>query len=270
MMPDADFEQNERVRDRFTRTADAFAQLAVPPRAVEAEKIVQLAQARPEDVGLDLACGPGTFATALARRARRVFGVDLTPAFLRLARKRAVAQGLANIRFLCGDATALPLPDESIDVAVCGYSFHHMREPQRALRELARVVRRGGRLAVVDLYTPEGFDPEAADRIERARDISHRRTFTRDEFLRTVERAGFTVDATETLERSRRFSEWMRIAGWNLDDPAWRESRRLMEAHLSNDETGFQPLLMTDPGPDDPEPEIQFTQRSLFLGATKS
>ena len=268
MTQDADFEQNERVRERFTRTADAFAQMAVPPRAVEAEKIADLAQAQPQDVGLDLACGPGTFTTALARRARRVLGVDLTPAFLHLARKRADAQGLGNIRLLCGDATALPLPDESIDVAICGYSFHHMREPLRALRELARLVRRGGRLAVVDIYTPDGFDPEAGDRVERARDNSHRRTFTREDFLETVERAGFAVRATENLERSRRFGDWMRIAGWKPDDPAWRESRRLMEGHLSNDKTGFQPrLLLAAP---EAEPEIQFTQRSLFLGATKS
>lgn len=263
-----DQEQNTRVRERFTRTAEAFARLAVPHRVEDGERIARLAEARSEDVGLDLACGPGTFTIALAQRTRLVFGLDLTPAFLGLARQRAGEQDAGNIRFLCGDATVMPFRDETFDVAVCGYSFHHMREPLRALQELARVVARGGRLAVVDLYTPDGFDPNAADRIERIRDASHVHTFVRAEFCETVERAGFRIRATETLERVRLFSEWMQIAGRKPDDPAWRESRRLMETDLADDASGFHPLLL--PASGGVESEMEFTQSSLFLGATKA
>jgi ubiquinone/menaquinone biosynthesis C-methylase UbiE len=263
-----DREQNARVRERFTRTAEAFTRLAVSQRAEDGERIARLAQARAEDVCLDLACGPGTFTTVLARQARLVFGLDLTPAFLSVARQRAVEQGAGNILFLCGDATAMPFRDEAFDVAICGYSFHHMREPLRALRELARVISRGGRLAVVDIFTPEGFDPSAADRIEQARDESHVHTFDADELGKTVERAGFRVQASETLERPRQFSQWMQIAGWKPDDPAWRESRRWMEKDVEEDASGFHPRL--PPASGEAEPEIEFIQSALFLAATKS
>jgi len=264
----SDREQNARVRERFTRTAEAFAQLSASKREGEGERVARLAHTQPEDIGLDLACGPGTFTIPLARRTRRVLGLDLTPAFLGLARKRAAQEGLGNVRFLCADATGIPIRDESIHVAVCGYSFHHMREPLRALREMARVLVPGGRLAVVDIYTPEGFDPSVNDRIEQARDDSHCHTFTQGEFGQAVEQAGFRIRATELQESPRRFSEWMQTAGWKPDDPAWREAGRMMESELAEDASGFHPRMVTAAG--QPEPEIEFIQSIQFLGATKS
>lgn len=267
MSKGADQEQNSRVVDRFTRTADVFTRIAVPPRAGDGERIAQLARTRPEDVGLDLACGPGTFTIALARRTRRVFGLDLTPAFLQLARKRASEQGLGNVRLLCADATAMPIRSGSFDVAVSGYSFHHMREPLRALRELARVLGPGGRVALADIYAPDGCDPEVGDRIERVRDESHVHTFTPAEFCRTLEMAGFGIRETESIERPRRFSDWMRVAGWEPEDPPWREARRLMEEDMSRHTSGFRPRRI--PAEGTAESEIEFTQSTLFLGAIK-
>jgi ubiquinone/menaquinone biosynthesis C-methylase UbiE len=264
----ADSEQNELVKERFTRTADAFVRIAVPQRAAEAERLASLVQTSREDVGLDLACGPGTFAIAIAPLSCRMLGVDLTPAFLRRARDRANEQAVANVWFVCGEATALPIRDGSIDFAVCGYSFHHMREPQRALRELARVLGSRGRLGVVDIYAPDGLDPNAVDRIERARDASHFHSFTRMEFREAVERAGFQIHTAEALQRRRLFSDWMQIAGWKPDDPAWRESRRLLEGHLTEDSSGFHPRLL--PAKENAEPEIEITQPVLFVGAIKS
>jgi ubiquinone/menaquinone biosynthesis C-methylase UbiE len=260
-------EQNERVRERFTRTADAFARMAMPPRSADAEMIVRLAAPGPTDHVLDLACGPGTFTTPLARHAKFVFGLDLTPALLDCARRKAGEECVANIALVCADATAIPFPDASLDVACCGYSFHHMADPARALAELARVLRPGGRLAVVDLYVPEGADPERHNAIERARDVSHTHTLTRAELPRLVEAAGFLVRATEVRERPRHFSEWMPIAGWKPGDPAWRETRRLLLATLADDAGGFHPRLL--PVGEAPEPEIEFVQSSLFLAATK-
>ena len=264
-MPDR--EQNEKVRERFTRSADAFSRFAVPYRVGDTDVIARLADPGPEDLALDLACGPGTFTLALARRAKFVFGLDLTPALLSFAGARISEERAENVALVCADATAIPFPDESIAVAVCGYSLHHMSEPLVVLRELARVVRRGGRVALVDMYVPEGADAEACDAVERARDASHRHTLGRAEFPAIVEAAGFSIRSAETLERPRRFSDWLRVAGWGPNDPASRNSRRLLEATLADDAAGFHPRLLEDSG--DGEPEIEFIQSSLFLAATK-
>lgn len=262
-----DQEQNARVRERFTRSADAFVKFAVPHRGGDAEKIAQLAEPLASDVGLDLACGPGTFTMALAKKTKRVFGFDLTPALLDRARRRVLDEGAGNVALVCGDATALPFGSGSIDVAVCGYSLHHMTEPRLALKELARVLRPGGRLAVVDLFVPEGADQETHNGIERARDVSHTHTLTRDGFPRLFETAGFRVRSAETLERRRLFSEWMNIAGWDPDDPHWQATRRRMEETLSDDAAGFHPRLLGERR--NGKPELEFVQSCLFLAATK-
>ena len=262
-----DREQNEKVRERFTRSAEAFVKFAVPHRGVDAETIARLAEPLPTDVGLDLACGPGTFTVALARKTKLVLGFDLTPALLERARRKASAEGAENVALICGDATALPFRDGAFDVAVCGYSLHHMTEPRLALEEVSRVLRPGGRLAVVDLYVPEGADEETHNGVERARDASHTNTLTRRRFPRLVEAAGFRVRSAETLERPRLFSEWMQIAGWEPDDPHWGETRRRMASTVSGDAGGFHPHLLAGPG--DGEPELEFTQSCLFLAAVK-
>ncbi|HEV2386692.1 MAG TPA: methyltransferase domain-containing protein [Candidatus Acidoferrales bacterium] len=260
-------EQHQRVRERFTRSADAFLRLAVPHRAGEAETIARLAAPLPGEIALDLACGPGTFTLALARQARLVVGVDLTPAFLERARQVAADQGAANVVLVCADAAALPCSDDSIDVAVSGYSLHHMARPFDALGELARVVRPGGRLALVDLIVPDGADAEANDRIERCRDSSHTHTLFLDQLRRMVEDAGFRIRSTESIERPRRFADWLRISGWEPTDPAWRQTRRLMEAAMDGDASGFRPRLV--PGVGGAGPEIEFTQSCSFLAAWK-
>ncbi len=95
---------------------------------------------------LDVATGTGLTLMGLQEVAHRAVGVDLSRGMLRSASRRAlmVAQG---------DALALPFPAEAFDVACCFKAFPHLPRPEAALRELARVVRPGGRV-VVELYNP--------------------------------------------------------------------------------------------------------------------
>ena len=262
-----DREQNARVRERFTRSAEPFARFAVPNRMIDAETIARLANPHAGDRALDLACGPGTFTAALAARAGFVCGLDLTPAMLALARRRMAEGDAGNVAFVCGDATALPFPTGAFDVAVSGYSLHHVSDPLGVLRELARVVRRGGRVALVDIYVPEGASGEANDGIERARDASHCHTLGRAEFPALVEEAGFSVGETESLERPRRFTDWMNVAGWKPGDPAFEATRRLLEATLADDAAGFHPRpIEAELGA---RAEIEFTQCCCFLAAER-
>jgi SAM-dependent methyltransferase len=97
-------------------------------------------------VWLDDGCGNGSFTEVLVSRQRplSVVGVDPSPAQLAFARKRA---GTARASFVEGDAQALPLADASVDAAVMALVLFFLPEPERGLRELARVVRPGGTIA---------------------------------------------------------------------------------------------------------------------------
>jgi ubiquinone/menaquinone biosynthesis C-methylase UbiE len=102
---------------------------------------------------LDVACGTGTTARLLAREcAAATVGVDLGVQAIERARREACADGLAErVRFVHGDAEALPLPDASFDVALSECSLCTFPDKPRALAELARVVRPGGIAAIADV-----------------------------------------------------------------------------------------------------------------------
>ncbi len=254
----------DRVRERFTRTAEAFASFSLSTRSEEAARLLELARPhlplRPV-AALDVACGPGTFTRVLAQQAARVCGLDLTPALLAQARAACQPQGLGNVALVCGDATALPFAEASFTLAICGYSLHHMPDPRAALQQMARVVGPGGVVAIVDIVVPAGADPELNNRIERTRDASHARTLTTAELLGLFAWADLEVLATEPSQRPRRFEEWMRVAGWRPDDAAYRKTRRLMEADREENVSGFRPRLAV--GADGEQ--LVFTQTALFV-----
>jgi len=249
------------VRERFTRTAEQFATFSLATRAAEAAHLVELAAPRGAERAMDLACGPGTFTREFAPRVRSICGVDITAALLAHAPAASAKAGLPNTRFVCGDGAALPFGDGVFDLGVCAYAVHHFSAPEKCLAELTRVVRRGGRIALVDVAMPEGSDADAANAIERARDASHCSTFTRAQFESLLGERGLRLLRCEFGSRPRSFDEWMQIAGWKPGDPAYAATRRLMEQHLERDSSGFAPRR---DGPD-----LSWIQTSLFLVAER-
>jgi demethylmenaquinone methyltransferase/2-methoxy-6-polyprenyl-1,4-benzoquinol methylase len=118
------------------------------------DHVTDLAQIGPTMRVLDVATGTGEQALSFAMRAAEVVGVDLSDAMLDIARRK---NQLPNITFQQADAVALPFPDESFDVACISFALHEMPRSirHRALREMRRVVRPGGRIVVVDWGLPK-------------------------------------------------------------------------------------------------------------------
>lgn len=101
----------------------------------------------PPGAALDAACGTGRLTRLLHRRGHRVVGVDASPEMLQRARSR-----VPGARFEVGDLTALPLPDASVDLVVCGLALSHLPHLAPAMAELARVLRPSGHLVVTDVH----------------------------------------------------------------------------------------------------------------------
>ncbi|WP_242343828.1 class I SAM-dependent methyltransferase [Anaeromyxobacter terrae] len=104
---------------------------------------------------LDVACGNGNAALAAARRFALVTGVDYVPSLLDRARARAAADGLA-LELRDGDAEALPFADGAFDVVLSTFGVMFTPDQPRAARELLRVCRHGGRIALAS-WTADGF-----------------------------------------------------------------------------------------------------------------
>ncbi len=266
-----DNELKALVRERFTRTAEVFGDYAVAHRVADAELLARMVCAGPNDRAVDLACGPGTLALRFARHVRSICALDLTPAILARARSNAVKDGLANLDCVLGDAQALPFGDGSLDLAVTSYSLHHISDPAKVLREMARVVKPGGRVGVLDIVVPE--DPKIRElnhRIEYIRDNSHARSLARSDFERIFAAVGLRIVATEVRGHPRTFDHWMHVAGWKRTDPAYMEARRLMESSMADDGADFhprfEPVEVVKPGE---KPGIYMVNTGLYIAAEK-
>ena len=111
--------------------------------AQSAESMLDAARVGPGRRLLDVCTGHGVLAGAAAARGAHASGLDFAPEVVAAARRN-----VPGVEFRQGDAQALPYPDASFDAAVCGYGLVHLGDPDRALREMHRVLRPGGRLAV--------------------------------------------------------------------------------------------------------------------------
>jgi ubiquinone/menaquinone biosynthesis C-methylase UbiE len=239
----SDDELKALVREQFTKTAEVFGDYAVAERVADAELLARLVAAGPEDVAVDLACGPGTLALRFAKHVRWMCAYDLTPAILQRARQKAAQEGLLRkLDFVIGDAQTLPFANGSLDLAVTSYSLHHISDPARVIREMARVVKRGGRVGLIDVIVPEDPKVRALNhRIEWIRDHSHGRSLTLAEFREMMDAAGLRLTATETREHPRVFEHWMHVAGWKVSDPEFIEARELMVSSMADDGANFHP-----------------------------
>lgn len=102
---------------------------------------------------LDVGCGPGSITRGLAEIVApgQVVGLDMSSETLDAARRDAAARGLENLRYEIGSVYELPFPDASFDAAYAHQVFQHLREREVALREILRVLRPGGLIAVRDV-----------------------------------------------------------------------------------------------------------------------
>jgi ubiquinone/menaquinone biosynthesis C-methylase UbiE len=109
---------------------------------------------RPDALVLDLACGDGVYAQWLAERlgeGGRVLAVDLSPAFLELARREVAEVSLGDrVTFARADLRHLPIPEGSFDLVWCAQSFYSLPDPVDALRRMERAARPGGVVAVFE------------------------------------------------------------------------------------------------------------------------
>lgn len=157
---------------------------------------------------LDLAAGTASSSASLAASGAQVVAADFSPGMLAEGRRRH--GHLHNITFVEADATDLPFGDEEFDAVTMSYGLRNVQEPRKALRELLRVTKPGGRMVINEFSTPPG------------RFFRGFYNFYNAQVLPRVARlAGTNGDAYDYLNESIRdwpdqttLSAWIREAGW--------------------------------------------------------
>jgi ubiquinone/menaquinone biosynthesis C-methylase UbiE len=221
----------ERVREQFSKTADGYVHNQGFARGDDLVEAVRLLKPTQEDSLLDVACGGGHTALYFAPLVRSVVASDLTMQMLKRAQEYISEEGkVENVTFREADAEDLPFPAGAFTLLTCRIAPHHFPDVPRALREFHRVLRRGGRMVVIDTLLPD--DPEVAEfyqTLEKMRDPTHQRAYTEADWVRMATEAGFNVQETKSFPKTHDFQEWAKRAGLNREG-IQRLNRFVMQA----------------------------------------
>lgn len=199
----------ESVQRQFTAAADAYVVSAVHRGGADLDALLELAGDVRGVRALDVGAGAGATAIALAERGARVVAFDLTPAMLDRARAEASARGVATLETLVGDAAELPFAEGTFDLVTCRVCAHHFGRVRRAVAEMARVLRPGGQILLVDSVCAE--DPAQdtfLNTLERLRDPSHVRNHRVSEWLVWFGDAGLDAEHVATFPIRLDFDDW--------------------------------------------------------------
>lgn len=208
-------EFKNRIREQFGRAADGYIHDKGFATGNDLEEMVRLLRPMPDDNMLDVACGGGHTALRFSPLVRSVVASDLTMVMLKKAQEHISDEGsVDNITFREADAEDLPFPAGAFTLLTCRVAPHHFPDVSRALSEFHRVLRRGGRIAIVDTMLPT--DPEIAEwyqQMEKMRDPTHIRAYTEEVWQEMVQEAGFILHETTTIPKTHDFPTWAKRAG---------------------------------------------------------
>ena len=142
--------RQDKTRAFFDEMAGRLGREYVPGRSWKsiAEALLQLL---PPMVIADLGAGEGAFSLLLAQRAHHVIAVDSSDKMIELGSDLARKQGVPALEYRKGDLEAVPIADSSVDLALFSQSLHHAQHPERAVAEAWRILKPGGRIAILDL-----------------------------------------------------------------------------------------------------------------------
>src|SRR5205823_766614 len=187
--------RQDKAREYFDELAGKFGRSYVPGRSWQAlaHTVISLL---PALTVADLGAGEGTLAQLLAKTARKVIAVDNSPKMVEFGSKLAKRHGFANLEYRLGDIEDPPITKGTIDLAILSQALHHAIHPERAIASAYRILRKGGRIVILDLLS---------HRFERARELyaDHWLGFSEVQLHQFLEASGFKNIEVTVVSREK-------------------------------------------------------------------
>jgi len=175
--------RQDKAREYFDQLAGRFGRSYVPGRSWQALAHTMIALLPPLTVA-DLGAGEGTLSQLLAKTARKVIAIDNAPKMVEFGSRLAKKHGFKNLEYRLGDIEDPPIAKGSVDLAIFSQALHHAIHPERALAAAHRILKKSGRVVILDLLS---------HRFEKARELyaDHWLGFSEVQLHQWLEEAGF-------------------------------------------------------------------------------
>lgn len=187
--------RQDKAREYFDQLAGRFGRSYCPGRSWQALAHTMIAMLPPLTVA-DLGAGEGTLSQLLARKARKVIAIDNAPKMVEFGSQLAKKHGFRNLEYRLGDIEDPPISKNSVELAFFSQALHHAIHPARALTAAHRILKKGGRVVVLDLLS---------HRFEKARELyaDHWLGFSEVQLHQLLEKAGFSEIEVSVVAREK-------------------------------------------------------------------
>ena len=187
--------RQDKTRKYFDELAGKFGRSYVPGRSWKALAHTLITLLPPLTVA-DLGAGEGTLSQLVAKKARKVIAIDNSPKMIEFGAQLAKEHGFKNLEYRLGDIEDPPIAKNCVDLAILSQALHHAIHPQRAVAAARRILKRGGRLVILDLLS---------HRFERARELyaDHWLGFSEVQLHQFLEKGGFREIEVSVVSREK-------------------------------------------------------------------
>lgn len=212
------------IQEQFSKNSAKYVTSQTHAQGEDLARLVEWLEPAASWVALDIATGGGHAAKALSPQVGTLFATDFTREMLAAARSH-LDESCHNIYYVTADAEALPFLGASFDAVTCRIAAHHFPSPDRFIREVARVLKPGGRFVLIDNVAPTD---ESLDRFintaEKLRDESHVRAYTMNQWTQWMEEAQLVPERSIVRKKRVPFESWVqRMAANEAQEQRVRE-----------------------------------------------
>ena len=196
--------------EQFGATANAYLSSSVHAQGTDLLRLTDLSRRLGAPRALDLGCGAGHAAFAMAAAGAEVTAYDLSTEMLAVVEGEALRRGFSDLHTRRGPAEHLPFADATFDLVATRFSAHHWSDVATAMQEIRRVLKEGGTLVVIDAVAPEApLLDTLLQTVEILRDVSHVRDYRISEWSSMLEAADFAKPVIHSWTLPMEFASWV-------------------------------------------------------------